>query len=59
MKKKVKKLTEMDKNKQKNFKKQSSKYIVSKTLNLGAHEAIPCAPEQGHIKGSNTNITND
>ena len=27
----------------------------SKTLILGAHEAVPCAPELGHINGPKTN----
>ena len=33
--------------------------IVSKTLNLGAHDNVPCAPELGHINGPNTNIIKD
>ena len=33
--------------------------IVSKTLILGAHEAIPCAPEVGHINGQKTNKLKD
>ena len=30
--------------------------IVSKTLILGAHDNVPCAPELRHINGPNTNI---
>ena len=33
--------------------------LVSKTLILGAHDNVPCAPELGHIDGPNTNIKKD
>ena len=33
--------------------------IVSKTLIICAHEAIPCAPEKGHINGPKINKFKD